>query len=237
MDFPCKLKSVSDLNNWAVILLQQANYSGAIECLHQALAQAQKNYNAFGSSLRSQEEQPSAMAVSLKPSQSKEKEDPSMDANGDANGFAFFDHAFVTLPSFSLQGTEQATSNLTMSLLLYNSGLAVHKRATVQKISARSMEIALRFYRRALSCVNHHDNKISSAEVLLLRLGLLNNIGHAASSMHQREEAQHCDREIRQLMSVRSFLLLPTWKDEYRFFALNVIIHATGHGFALAPAA
>lgn len=238
-------KTVFQLNNEAITVLQQRKYSDAISKLQAAIVWMRNLvHDPTRSSFEllpvkgygSQAENESIQDISILsvPADMESLELGSqMDMDNVGSPFEFFDMCFVTT-FLDYQGTRG--QRLTTSFVLYNLGLCFHRREiTNATMKDENLRTALKFYGKALRIIDGAFDDGRYEDMTLLLLAIFNNMGYLHAYFGDMSDTRHCILWMRRLLSTHEAFMLGNSRSDFAFFYGNTLL--VDNGFEKAAAA
>ena len=154
---------------------------------------------------------------------------------GYENFFSVFDHVFVLSTDLSendLVASAEA-ENVVSASLLYNIGLALHKKGLAAG-SSQDLQLALNMYRKAGSLVQFTDQE-RTGQTLLVFLAILNNMAHIYAEMMDIKQMGDCIDAIKMMLECDE-CHATLGESEYIFFVWSSFLIPEEHVW-LSPAA
>lgn len=135
------------------------------------------------------------------------------------NPFTVFNRAFVLPLDEEGMDLSLAAEFQLLTIIFFNTGLVFHQRA-IQTGCRRFFDRALQWYDHTMSSLE--ESQWSSGSVSqLLRLALINNMGHIYTYFFQRDESKCCGEKICDLLTGGSLDILALAPEYFSFFYLN----------------
>lgn len=233
---PQSLTTLEESNRLAINLIQLGGYHDeAVGVLRRALDQ-------FQTSIRKEEysidESSCPQSSFLEPLRSVDlslfKRAP-VESSSPHNHFNLFDRAFL-LPRSSriIKGLPHALRTETACILLFNSGIAVHRKAHIEGGNTRLLQSALRFYLAAVTLLRNTEELPTRTALLWMALNM--NMCHIHSHLWQTEEMEKAHDDAAETLDYISSSGLEDYcvsDEEHTFFTANFTLPLT----TLAPSA
>lgn len=220
---------VVDLNNKAIQNLLQGNCDGSVAALTSALSSLQVCHD-FQSTANANAPLNLQLSMAAKLLEGRTSGDAPIGSVvldhgslSDCSGsFSIFNHT-LTVPN--VNGLDSNIGNnyeRLQAMLLYNLGLTLHFQAMR---SGRSDELqgALDLYEMAFSIVENSWQRLDVDDLMLLLMGILNNLGHIHSNLYNMERTQTCVDWLKALAGHPAFLKIMQ-RDQYAGFSMNLLV-------------
>lgn len=213
------MMSAIELNLRAVVHLQQSEHGDAIKSLRKAMkiiSRTLQDEDCLEDALDSASWSCSSRIYSVPLHDVDELES----ATCPENPFTVFNRAFVlSVDEVGMEELALPVDLQMLTIILFNTGLVFHQRA-IQNGRRRFFDRALQWYDHAMSSLE--DSQWSSCSVSqLLRLALINNMGHIYTHFFQRDESKCCGEKMCDLLTGGSLDIPALAPEYYSFFYLN----------------
>jgi len=215
--------SAFELNNQAIRELKDGSYVAAVQTFQQALHRMRdvlcRDCEAKGPASpvdRQCEQMQTEEADCIVVPTDASKDSSNTFSSRYENHFAMFDGAFRMPLSLTENDVLESADveNFASSCLLYNLGLAYHKKGLIDG-SSRQLQQAMGLYKKSAILLEYLEEQ--EEHTMLLLLAIMNNMGHIYAEQYDIKEAGNCIDSLQYLLDTDECQLLLD-EDHYNFF-------------------
>ena len=220
---------IVQLNNSAVQCMSEGNTEGSVAALSSALSSLQVGQNARTKEASNVDLRMSLALRLLGNITSSNNPSPISSIELDhacladsTCSFSIFNHMLTVSNACLLDADVSQHYERLQAMILYNLGLTLHYQSMR---TGRSDELqgALDLYEMAFAVVENSWQFIDLQDLMLLLMGLLNNLGHIHSNLFNQPQTKSCIDWLQGLAGHPAFLNL-IQREQYARFSMNLLV-------------